>query len=589
MWRFIVGLFATVGFLTLLAIGGGVAFVTSGPFATKALPSSMVLSLDLRTVPPETTGSDLLHGGLWRNSRDIADTVQLLWQAADDPRVVGLYVEVGDDSAGLARVQELRQAIARLRGKGKFAVGFAEALGDSGDHFADYYLSSAMDQIWLQPSGGFAVAGLSVETPFLKAGLDRLGVRIEGGKRYEYKSAPDSFTETGFTPPARENLQQLLDGLYRQFIEDVARERRLTPVKLRQLIDAAPFDSERARLEGLVDRIGYRADALDEVWQRASAAGTTRELITLSEYAADDRRPKQRGEVVALVHVSGAIVSGPVGNGLLDDDSMATAEDVVDALDSAARAKEVRAIVLRIDSPGGTYPASDAMADGVARARAAGKPVIVSMGDVAASGGYLAAVRADVIVAQATTITGSIGVFGIWPVAAELLASLGIKVERLGIGTNAGMYSTFQPPTSAQRATIGRELHAVYADFTRQVGEARKLDADRLDAAARGRVFTGVDARRAGLVDELGGLQLALSIAKAKAGIDESRPVEIRRFPAESDRWQRIVDRLLRLAGIDAMGPQVRAPREVRETLARFGIAARPGNVRLPPLPPLWR
>ncbi len=586
MWRFIVGLLATVGFLAVLAIGGGVAFVTAGPFATKPLPSSMVLSIDLRTVPPETAGSDLLRGGLWRGSRDLADVAQLLWQAADDPRVVGLFVEVGDDSAGLARVQELRQAIARLRGKGKFAVGFAEALGQGGDHFADYYLASAMDQIWLQPSGGFAVAGLSVETPFLKAGLDRLGVRIEGGKRQEYKSAPDSFTETGFTVPARENLQQLLDGLYRQFIEDVARERRLTPVKLRQLVDAAPFDSERARLEGLVDRVGYRADALDEVWQRA---GATRDLVTLSEYAADDRRPKPGGDVVALVYASGAIISGPGGNGLLDDDSQAIAEDVVDALDSAARAKEVRAIVLRIDSPGGTYPAADALADGVARARASGKPVIVSMGDVAASGGYLAAVRADVIVAQATTITGSIGVFGMWPVAADLLASLGIKVERLAVGANAGMYSIFQPPTPAQRAAIGRELDTIYADFTRQVGEARKLDAGRLDAAARGRVFTGVDARRAGLVDELGGLQLALSIAKAKAGIEESRTIEIRRFPDESDRLQRIVDRLLRLAGIDAMAPQVRAPREVRETLARFGITARPGNVRLPPLPPLWR
>ena len=273
MWRFIVGLLATVGFLALLAIGGGVAFVTSGPFANKALPSSMVLSLDLRTVPPETTGSDLLHGGLWRGTRDIADTVQLLWQAADDPRVVGLYVEVGDDSAGLARVQELRQAIARFRGKGKFAVGFAEALGEGGDHFADYYLASAMDQIWLQPSGGFAVAGLSVETPFLKAGLDKLGVQIEGGKRYEYKSAPDTFTETGFTAPARENLQQLLDSLYGQFVDDVARERHIEPAKLRQLVDAAPFDSGRAKQEGLVDRIGYRADAMDEVWQRDGRGG----------------------------------------------------------------------------------------------------------------------------------------------------------------------------------------------------------------------------------------------------------------------------------------------------------------------------
>jgi len=586
MRRFIVGLLATIGTVTLLAITGVVVFLVTGPLAPRQLPSSMVLSLDLRRVPAESPSSDLLSGGLWRDQRDLTETVQLLWQAAEDPRVVGLYVEIGDDDAGLARVQELRQAIARFRGKGKFAIGFAEGLGGSGDHFADYYLASALDRIWLQPSGGFTVLGLAVETPFLRNGLDKLGVKIEGGKRWEYKSAPDSFTENGYTPAARENLQQLIDGLYGQFVEDVARERKISPAKLRQLIDAAPFEADRALKEGLVDKLGYRADAMDDVWQRA---GSTHDLIDLQDYANDDKRPRASGEVIALVRATGTITSGSGDGGLLGDDSQATAEDVVDALDAAAQSKEVKAIVLRIDSPGGTYPAADAMADGVARARAAGKPVIVSMGDIAASGGYLAAVRADVIVAQPATITGSIGVFGIWPVATELLDKLGVRMQRLGTGANAGMYSTFQPPSALQRAAIGRELDAVYADFTRQVGEARKLDAGRLDAAARGRVFTGIDARNAGLIDELGGLQVALNAAKAKAGIDEARPIQVRRFPAEEDRWQKIADRVMRLVGVEARGPTIRAPREVREALARFGVTARPGNVRLPPLPPLWK
>ncbi len=586
MRRFIVGLLATVGTLTLIVIGGIAAFIASGPFSSKPLPQSMVLSIDLRNVPPESTSTNLLRGGLFGGSRDIVDAVQLLWQAADDPRVVGLFVDIGDESAGLARVQELRQAIAHFRGKGKFAVGFAESLGSGGTHLADYYLASSLEHIWLQPSGGFAVAGIAVQTPFIKTGLDKLGVKIEGGKRYEYKSAPDTFLETGYTGPARANLQQLLDSLYGQFVGDVARERHIEPAKLRQLIDAVPFDSERARQENLVDKVGYRSDALDEV---AARFGKSRDLVSLSDYAADEARPKPRGEVVALVRVSGAIVSGPGSGSPLDDDVVALAEDVVDALDQAAKAKEVRAIVLRIDSPGGTYPAADAIADAVGRARSAGKPVIVSMGDVAASGGYLAAIRGDVIVAQPTTITASIGVFSIWPVASELLASLGIRVERLAIGTNAGMYSPFQVPTPAQSAAVSRELDTVYAEFTRQVGEARKLDGARLDAAARGRVLSGTDAKQAGLIDELGGLQLAVNIAKAKAGIDESRQVEIRRFPAESDRWQKVLERVLRLSGVDAAGPTIRAPREVRETLARFGVVARPGNVRLPPLPPLWR
>lgn len=587
MWRFIVNLLATVGILTLLGIGGCVAFVASGSFNAKPLPNNVVLSLDLRDVPSERTGSGLLSGELFGGKRNIVETVQLLWQAADDPRVVGMFVDIGDESAGLSRVQELRQAIAHFRGKGKFAIGFAESLGSGGTHFSDYYLASALEQIWLQPSGGFAVAGIAIETPFLKDGLDRLGVRVEGGKRWEYKSAPDSFTDTAYPPPARENLQQLLDSLYGQFVTDVARERRLEPAKVRQLIDAVPFDSEKARQERLVDRIGYRNDALDEMTTRA---GKDRTLATMAEYADDSARPRPRGDTVALVRISGAIMSGSPSRGPLEDDNVATSEDIVDALDQAASAKEVKAIVLRIDSPGGTYPAADAIADAVGRARSAGKPVIVSMGDVAASGGYMAAMRGDVIVAQPTTITASIGVFGIWPVASGLLASLGVNVERLSVGTNAGMYSTFQPPTAAQRAAISRQLDEIYADFTRQVSEARKLEGGQLDAAARGRVFSGIDARKMGLIDELGGLQLALDIAKAKGGIDASRQIELRAYPPESDRWQKVMDRLLRLAGIDLQGAAtVRAPRELRDTLARFGIVARPGNVRLPPLPPLWR
>ena len=493
--------------------------------------------------------------------------------------------QIGDENGGLARVQELRQAIAHFRGKGKFAVGFAESLGSGGSHVADYYLAASLEQIWLQPSGGFGVTGIAVETPFLKGGLDKLGVKVEGGRRHEYKSAPDSFMETSYTRPARENLQQLIDSLFGQFVADVARDRKMEPAQIRRLIDTAPHESEQARRDGLVDRIGYRADALEDVYQRANGK---RDLVTLTEYAADETRARQNGEIIALVRASGAIMSGGGDSSPLKDDAAANAEDVVEALEKASLAKEVRAIVLRIDSPGGTYPAADAIADAVGRARAAGKPVIVSMGDVAASGGYLAAVRGDIIVAQPTTITASIGVFSIWPMAQELLTSLGINVERVSVGRNAGMHSTFQPPTPAQRAAVNRELDVIYAAFTTQVAESRNLDANRIDAAARGRVFSGIDAKQAGLVDELGGLQLALNIAKAKAGIGEGRKVEIRRFPDQGDRLQRMIDRLFELASVSTAS-NMSMPREVREALARFGIAAHPGNVRLPPLPPLWR
>ena len=584
MRRYLVGLLATIGVLTLLTIGALVAAALIWmPGPSRALPASMVISLDLRRLPPEMTSTDLLSG-LWRGSRDMPDTLEALWRAADDPRVKGLFIEIGDEQGGLARVQELRDAILRLRSKGKFAVGFAESVGGGGERFGDYYLASSLDEIWLQPSGSFGVAGIAIETPFLKGGLDRLGVQIEGGKRHEYKSAPDSFTEKGFTAPARRNLQRLIDSLYDQFIADVARERRLEPAKLRQLVDSAPFGPQRAMDEGLVDKLGYRADAWDAAWQRAG----TRNAVGLDDYAAEPSR-RRAGSTIALVRASGAIVSGRASDSPFDEEALANAEDVVDALESAASTPDVKAIVFRIDSPGGTYPAADAMADAVARARASGKPVIVSMGDVAASGGYLAAVRADAIVAQATTITGSIGVFGMWPVAADLLKSLGISVERLQAGTNAGLYSTFQLPTAAQRVAIDRELDSIYAAFTAQVRDSRKLDDARLDDAARGRVFSGSDARQAGLVDELGGLATAIDLAKAKSGIAQNATIELRRFPLEGNRWQKLLDRAMRLTGTEMTAPQLRLPREMRDALARLGIAARPGNVRLPPLPPLWR
>ena len=448
MRRFIVGLLATIGALTVFAIAAGLYVASSGSLASRSLPETMVLSVDLRDLPSETPAVDLL-GGLWRPSRDMATTLQQLWRAADDPRVVGLYVEIGDDQAGLARVQELRRAIARFRAKGKFAVGFAESFAPMGDHFADYYLAASLNEIWLQPSGNFGVMGLAVETPFVKDGLNRLGVRIEGGKRHEYKSAPETFTEQGFTGPARENLQQLLDSLYGQFIDDAAADRKIEPSRLRRLVDSAPLAAPKAKDEGLVDKLGYRADAIEAVRQRAGAA---RELVSLDEYGGETPRRRSSDPALALVRVSGTIISGSDDNSSpFSEETTAHADDVVDALDQATQAKEVKAIVLRIDSPGGTYPAADAIADAVARARRAGKPVIVSMGDVAASGGYLAAVRADAIVAQAATITGSIGVFGMWPVAADLLKSLGISVERDRKSTrlNSSHVSESRMPSSA--------------------------------------------------------------------------------------------------------------------------------------------
>jgi protease-4 len=583
MRRFIVGLLATVGTLTLLAIGGLVAVVASSPFSNKPLTKPIVLSIDLRDVPPETSSGNLLRGGLLRGSRDILDTVQLLWQAADDPRVVGLFVDIGDESAGLARVQELRQAIAHFRGKDKFAIGFAESLGSGGTHFSDYYLASALEQVWLQPSGGFAVAGIAIETPFLKAGLDKLGVQVEGGKRYQYKSAPDSFLETGYTGPARENLQQLLDSLYSQFVSDVARERRIEPAKLRQLIDSVPFEPERARQENLIDKIGYRSDALDEVRTRT---GKVRDLTSLSDYAADEGRSKPPGEVVGMVRVSGAIMSG--------------------------RAAAARWMTTTWRGPElGRRCSAQAADQGSARHRAAHRFAWRHLSRVRR---HRRRRRPGPFGRQAgDRLDGRRGGVGRLSRRRARRRDRGPAHHHHRIDRRvrhlAGRLRAAHDSRHPGRAAGGRhqcrhvfDLPGADADAARRRLARARHDLCRIHPPGR----RGAQARRrqtrcsgaryvfsamtpeAGLMKRVGGLQLALNIAKDKANIDESRQIEIRHFPPDSERWQKMLDRLLRLAGLDAETPTLRAPREVRETLARFGIVGRPGNVRLPPLAPLW-
>ena len=334
MRRFIVGLLATIGTVTLLAIGGCVVFLATGPLAPKPLPRTMVLSLDLRDVPPETAGE---RSAARRPVR----------RHARPRRYRAAPVAGGRRSARGRPVRRDRRRIGRPRPRPGAAPGdralprqgqvrgrLRRSAGQRRHHFADYYLASALDQIWLQPSGGFAVVGLAVETPFLEGrarqarrqgrGRQALGVQERARHLHRDRLSP---------PPARENLQQLIDGLYGQFVSDVARERKIAPAKLRQLIDAAPFDSERARRKGWsTARLSRRCDGRGRAARRHDAR-PGRRCRTMPTTTSG---PRRAATSIALVRVTGTIMSGSPSGGLLDDDSIATAEDVVDALDQAA-------------------------------------------------------------------------------------------------------------------------------------------------------------------------------------------------------------------------------------------------------------
>ncbi|MBX3501858.1 MAG: signal peptide peptidase SppA [Alphaproteobacteria bacterium] len=584
MRRFIVGLLAIIGFITILGVGGLVLLGSVMGDSRPAISDRTVLKLDWRRLPGEEGAGG---GGLFGpRGATLAQTVDALRHAAADQRVIGLVATLSGGGPGIASVQELREAIAFFRAAGKFAIVYTESFDTGPGGLRNWYLASAFEQIWLQPSGDFGVVGIAAQVPFLKDGLDRLGVRFEGGKRLEFKSAPNTFLESGFTTAHRENLQALVDGLFGQVIEDVARSRNLPADELRRLIDTAPLAPSDALSARLVDKLGYRDEVMAEIERRA---GRKDALYEFADYLGDSDVRARRGEAIAVVTVDGAIVSTDEGASPLTGGRLAVADRLARAIDEAAGEAEIKAIVVRIDSPGGSYPASDTIRRAIERARQKGKPVVVSFGDVAASGGYFAALPADVIVAQRGTITGSIGVFGLKPVVGDLLDSLGIRVETIHAGANAAMNSPTNGYTPLQQAAVDRVLDRIYADFTRKVGDARRLDATRLDAAARGRVFTGTDAKAAGLVDELGGLTLAIAFAKAKAGIDAARETHVRRYPAPKGRIEQILELLTgRRAEMAARGEMRRVTTEISRRLGDLPLTWQAEAMRLPPLPPLW-
>jgi protease-4 len=591
MRRFVVGLLAVIGFFTLLGIGGAILVFSVVSPGRPTPPERIVLDVDWRQLPQETAAGGGLGFGLFAAQQpSLSQTVALLQRAAKDPRVTGLVATLGDDSPGVASVQELRDAIAAFRASGKFAIAFTESFDEGPSGLQNYYLATAFEKIWVQPTGDFGVVGLAAQVPFLKGALDRIGVRVEGGRRMEYKTAPNSFTEAGMTPAQRENLQQLLDGLHELVTADIATARSVPVSEVRGLIDRAPLSAQEALQAKLIDRILYRDEARVEALLQA---GEHADIFPVSDYAALGKSAAPADDTVALIVATGTIVSEAPDDGPLQSESVLAVERIVPAIEAAARDPEVKALVVRIDSPGGGYVASDTLRRALERAKAGGKPLIVSVGDVAASGGYFAALPADAIVAQAGSITGSIGVFSIKPVLSDLLDTLGVKVETITTGANAAMSSPLHAFTPQQQALLDRQLDRIYADFTAKVSAARKLDPARLDRAARGRVFTGTQAKAAGLIDEIGGLTRAIALAKTRAGIDAARDVRIRRYPAEKEPIERLLELVF---GAGSKPPRVMAAtdagaatRALARRLNALGLYWRADAMRLPPLPPLWQ
>ncbi|YCK34736.1 signal peptide peptidase SppA [Actinomadura sp. ATCC 39365] len=527
----------------------------------------LVLELDLTEGLTEGPPSDPVAAVLSMRKTRLSDALSGLRRAGRDSRVKALVVKLGGNPMGLAMVQELREAVTRFRASGKLTVAYAETFGEFSGGTVPYYLATAFERVYLQPSGDVGLTGVAIEQRFLKGALTKLGVEVEAGQRHEYKTAVNTFTQDHMTEPHRESMTRIVESVAEQLVRGIAEGRRLDPAKVRELVDRGPFTASEARETGLVDALAYRDEVYDEVRR---ATGGEAHLLFVSRYArsaAVRKLPHPMADGIALVHGSGQIRSGRSGRSPLGGGGAMGSDTISAALRAARRDEHVKAVVFRVDSPGGSYVASDTVWREVTLTRRV-KPVIVSMGDLAASGGYFVSMGADVIVAQPGTLTGSIGVYGGKPVMTDLLQKIGINTELVADGVNAGMFSTARGFSPDQWDRVNGWLDRIYDDFVGKVAQSRDLTRERVHELARGRVWTGADAHANGLVDELGGLEHALGLARERAGLADDAPVRVypRLNPLERLRGpESSEDKSAALARmrLDAWGPLARLSAEL--------------------------
>ena len=539
---------------------GGLALVLRGRGA--AWSANNYLYLDLQGEIPEEPSTEI--GSIFeRQPPSLRTLVESLERGADDPRVSAAVVRVGLlPDAGWATVQELRDALARFRRSGKPAYAHLEFCGNK-----EYYLATACDKIYAIPSAIIDVTGLRSEVSFFKGTLDKIGVEAQFEGVGKYKNAPNQFTERGFTEPHREQMDALLDGLYGEFVSAVARGRHRTPEQVQAIVDGGPYDGPSALRAGLVDELIYR----DQLEERLKDAGrlTPGRYVKGTRGFGFDGRPR-----IALVYVVGDIIPGrsqgsPLGGGFAGSDTVA------EALKEAREDSAIRAILLRVDSPGGSGTASEVIWREVALARQK-KPVVVSMGDVAASGGYYVAMGSDAIVAEPGTITGSIGVFSGKFSLHGLYDKLGISKEILTRGRHAAVFSEYRPWDDEERTRVRELMESFYKDFVTKAAQGRRKRYEDVDAVAQGRVWTGTEAQRHGLVDRLGGFALALELAKEKASIGKNEEVRLVVLPERKNLLEQILDR-------QDDGLQTSLPADVR-ALLRWAVTLGDGQplARLP-------
>jgi protease-4 len=538
MGRFFLWAFAIIGAITVLAIGLGIYAASRFTAETPSLPKRMVLELAIDGALSEQVAQDPVEAALFGQRAGLHTVIGALEAAAMDDRVAGLGLVFGPGDLPFTQAQELRDAVEKFRAAGKFVHAYSDTFGELGPANAPYYLASAAETIRIQPLGLVGLNGFAVEMPYVKNALGKIGVEAQTFRREEFKTAMNTFLETEMTAPERLMWSTLIEDMQRQLVGGIAAARNLGEAEITQAMARAPLNAADAKAAKLIDEVGYR-DQYEAALRQA--AGADSEIVDLFDYGPLAPRQPAKDAPIALIVAEGAIVRGEAEVGPFGDSELIGADDLSLWIDDAAQADGIEAIVLRVNSPGGSAIASETIRRSIQRAQENGKRVIVSMGEVAASGGYWIAMDADKIVAQPGTLTGSIGVYGGKFVTQRLWNDLEINWDEIEGAPQSNMWSPIEPFNQGEAATINALIDEIYTAFTDNVAAARNLPLDRIAEVAKGRVWTGAAAKELGLVDELGGLNEALDIAKAEIGRPAEETVGVRIFPQPEPAWARFL------------------------------------------------
>ena len=519
--------------LIFVLIGAIAGLASKGKKQETKVESSSILKLDLNYNIPERTSNNSFKNFNFqtfesKNDAGLDDVLKNIKKAASDDNIKGIYLELGINMNSFATLEEIRNELIAFKKSKKFIVAYGE-LADQ----KSYYLCSVADKLYLNPAGELILNGLSSSVMYLKNMFEKIGVNPELIRHGKFKSAGEPLIADKMSDANREQISSYVGSLYKTMVNGIAtaRKKQVNEVEniINQLLIQHPEDAVKL---GMADGLKYGDEIETEL---KKLVGNTNDLnfITLGKYSNTPNPNASTSEdKIAIIYCDGEIVSGESG-----DDNMGS-ETIAKAIKKVRLDDKYKAIVLRINSPGGSAMASDVIWREVVLAKKA-KPVIVSMGSMAASGGYYIAAPADVIVAEPNTITGSIGVFGIMINAKELLNNkLGINVETVKFGQYADLGSVDRPLTTGERAIIQKGVDRIYDDFITKVAEGRKLKKEQVDSIAQGRVWAGIDAKKIGLVDEFGGIDKALDIAKNKAKITDCRVIS---FPEMKDPIETLI------------------------------------------------